>query len=79
MPKTNKICMYFDKEELKSISDWIASYFMMMEGYHRKEDSCVNSPNTTENCDCENCERVDKDTEILSRVMKHIDSRLSQK
>ena len=78
MPKTNKICLYFDKEELESITGWIYSYFLMMEGHNRKQDCCKNSPNYTENCDCKECQIIDKDTEILSRVMKHINSRLSQ-
>lgn len=85
MPKTNKICMYFDKDELESISSWIDSYFIMNESRERKKCYCENKDNyssdgelISENCECNGCKNVDIDTEILSRSKSKILSRLSQ-
>lgn len=78
MPKTNKICLYFDKEELESIVGWIDTYFWINEDIQRKKSQCENYESPPENCNCKACQSVDKHTEILSRVMKHINSRLSQ-
>jgi len=81
MPKTNKICLYFDKEELESITGWIDTYFLLNEDIERKKSQCENSENQEsppENCNCKACKSIDEHTEILSRIMKKINSRMSQ-
>ena len=83
MPKTNKICMYFDKDELESMIGWIDSYFCMNESNERKrclcENHCYNENDMIiENCECKECKNINEMEEALSRVMKKIGSRLSQ-
>ena len=71
MPKTNKICMYFDKDELKAVSGWISTYFQMCEDHSIKEshecswDNNQNKAIVIDNCNCKECVSVSKMTEEL--------------
>ena len=78
MPKTNKICMYFDKEELQQIMyklDW----YLNTEHKDRVNSNCDEKHHDIEIqlCDCQSCIELSNTQEIIYRTIQKIKSRLS--